>query len=514
MRPTNFDGTPSEPLDKQLAFLAAAQFHAARHPKEPCEVLYGGAGGGGKTIALLLAALQYVDLPNYAAIIIRRNRKDMTQPGGILDVAHKWLRPMNVSWNGSDFIYEFPSGAKIKFGYLRGPDDIKQFDGPEYQFIGFDEVTQFEDVDMYTHLFSRLRQIEGMNVPPRVYSATNPGNDGEMWVMNRFPIDSPTEDVGPYYIPASMWDNHKIDREAYERALRRQNPLQCDRILNGVWGAAAGMAFPEYTPETHLFNLEQVGWPAGIPEEWDRYEAMDHGTQNPTSWILNLVDHQQNTIAADHYHEPGDVADHAVEIKRRREAWWAVEGRTQLAIAPPDIRDDRGLGADEDGKRINVETWYQKRGINFVTAQRGRVAGYTAIRERMKLDKERQYPSWHPRAGEYGSPALFFADHCEQLIAAVRLAPVERAGKKHAGNAIAASWEERMGHAMASLRYGCNTYDRETIGASAEPELATGPTRGVAGWPNWTPEEDLRLAREEAYRRAFRAHNSARRRRR
>jgi len=33
------------------------------------EVLFGGSAGGGKSDALLMAALQYVDVPGYAAIL-------------------------------------------------------------------------------------------------------------------------------------------------------------------------------------------------------------------------------------------------------------------------------------------------------------------------------------------------------------------------------------------------------------------------------------------------------------
>jgi hypothetical protein len=35
-------------------------------------VLYGGGAGGGKSIALMMAALMYVDVPDYNAIIMRR----------------------------------------------------------------------------------------------------------------------------------------------------------------------------------------------------------------------------------------------------------------------------------------------------------------------------------------------------------------------------------------------------------------------------------------------------------
>ena len=40
------------------------------------QIGYGGAAGGGKSEALLMAALQYIDTPSYAALLLRRSFRD------------------------------------------------------------------------------------------------------------------------------------------------------------------------------------------------------------------------------------------------------------------------------------------------------------------------------------------------------------------------------------------------------------------------------------------------------
>ena len=55
------------------------------------EAFYGGAGGGGKSDALLMAALQYADVPGYHALIVRRNLPDLAMPNALMDRAHAWL---------------------------------------------------------------------------------------------------------------------------------------------------------------------------------------------------------------------------------------------------------------------------------------------------------------------------------------------------------------------------------------------------------------------------------------
>src|SRR2546423_14589465 len=62
------------------------------------EAFYGGAAGGGKSDALLAGALQYVDVPGYAAILFRRTYTDLALPGAIMDRSHEWLRGTDATW--------------------------------------------------------------------------------------------------------------------------------------------------------------------------------------------------------------------------------------------------------------------------------------------------------------------------------------------------------------------------------------------------------------------------------
>jgi len=72
---------PHTPFPQQAAFLLLPHR----------EVLYGGAAGGGKSDALLMAALQYVDVPGYRALLLRRTFADLALPGALMDRAETWL---------------------------------------------------------------------------------------------------------------------------------------------------------------------------------------------------------------------------------------------------------------------------------------------------------------------------------------------------------------------------------------------------------------------------------------
>jgi len=189
--------------------------------------------------ALLMCALQYVDVPGYAAIIFRRSYADLVKPGALIDRALTWLAPWiaskEVRWVEKEKKFEFPSGAILQFGYMETANDRFNYQGGEYQFVGFDEVTHILEV-CYTYMFSRLRRLRGFNVPLRVRAASNPPDDGDNaeWVYNRF-VNPETKKPHVVFIPAGMDDNPFLDRESYEESLEELDPVTRARLRDGIW---------------------------------------------------------------------------------------------------------------------------------------------------------------------------------------------------------------------------------------------------------------------------------------
>jgi len=198
------------------------------------EAFFGGAAGGGKSDALIMAALQYVDIPGYAAILFRKTYTDLSLPGAIMSRAEEWLAGTDAKWNDNDKEFTFPSGAKLTFGFLQRPKDKFRYQSAEFQFVGFDELTQFEEDD-YLYLNSRLRRPDSgplSSVPIRARAAANPGGSGHVWVKKRFVDGRSPERV---FIPSRLEDNPHLDQETYEQSLSLLDPITYAQYRHGDW---------------------------------------------------------------------------------------------------------------------------------------------------------------------------------------------------------------------------------------------------------------------------------------
>lgn len=213
------------------------------------EALFGGAAGGGKSVAILLAALQYAEEPGYAALILRRTYKQLAKADSILTKAKDWLLPLapRVKWNGDDHKFTFPSGATIEFGHMEREESKYNYQGGAWAFCGVDEATQFTE-PMLAYPRTRLRRPAGSLMPIRWRGASNPGGVGHDYVKARYVKDDrgrdPTTEDRRFF-RATIADNPHVDRADYATQLRDSgvDPLTLSQLLEGDWDAIAGGRF-------------------------------------------------------------------------------------------------------------------------------------------------------------------------------------------------------------------------------------------------------------------------------
>lgn len=259
---------PNEPTPKQAEFLLMPDR----------EVLYGGAAGGGKSQALLMAAAQYVEVPGYSALLLRRSYTDLSLPGALMDRAEDWWSGTSARWDDKTKTWHFPSSATITFGYLETERDKFRYKSAEFQFIGFDELTQFSETQ-YRFLFSRLRRLKGVKIPIRMRAGTNPGDVGHEWVATRFVHGVKA------FIPAKLDDNPYLDREEYVQSLMELDPITREQLLHGDWSVrdSGGIFRREWFEIVSEYPRD-----AQLVRYWDLAATESRSRRDP-DWTVGLL---------------------------------------------------------------------------------------------------------------------------------------------------------------------------------------------------------------------------------
>jgi len=145
------------------------------------EVFYGGQAGGGKSFALIIDALRYVNEAGYKAIIFRRTYDDLSE---LINMAREIYIPCGAKYSEQRHEFRWPNNATIFFRHLLHLKHIYSHQGKQYDYIGFDELPQFPKL-AYTYLFSRLRGTNP-NIKRYMRGTGNPDGEGLLWVKNRF----------------------------------------------------------------------------------------------------------------------------------------------------------------------------------------------------------------------------------------------------------------------------------------------------------------------------------------
>jgi len=150
----------------------------------PADVLImGGAAGCGKTFALLLDPIRHFNKKGFAAMIFRREMVQVMNPGSLfekaIDLYTSLPSPLIPDVTIQPPAFKFPAGSSLQFGHIQRNLDVRKYQGAELAYIGFDELTHFEQ-EQFIYLLSRNRTTCGIR--PYIRASTNPQGSG--WVKD------------------------------------------------------------------------------------------------------------------------------------------------------------------------------------------------------------------------------------------------------------------------------------------------------------------------------------------
>ena len=268
--------------------------------------IYGGAAGGGKSWALKLDALRGINDPNFRGVMFRRVTTNLTNQGGLVDESRRVFGPHGELVTSPRIEWRFPSGATIQMSHLQHEKNKEDHKGAQYTFIGFDELTEFTETQIW-YLLSRNRSPESQ-FRPWMRATTNP--DADSWVRDLirwwldddgYPIPERSgfirwfvkdgdelrwletqEDLDEVqargllpmsftFIAASLHDNRALmDKDPqYLGRLQALDSVERAKLLGGCWNVSHkdGMFKRHKIGMRHSINASDL--PAGI--RWVRY---------------------------------------------------------------------------------------------------------------------------------------------------------------------------------------------------------------------------------------------------
>ena len=262
------------------------------------EGFFGGAAGPGKTETILMYPLVHgwYRHPNFKGIILRRTFPDLERE--IISRSHEYFPLTGAVYNESKHRWRWPWGAILQFGHAEHEKSIKNYDGVEYNYVGWDELTHFTE---FQYLYLSLERCRSSvpDLPAVVRSGSNPGNIGHSWVRKRFVeparegsviIREKVRDITGrevenkrIFIPAFATDNPTLLKNDPNYLARMEMLPEAERRakIYGDWWTFAGQVFREFRNE-HFpgepSNAIHVGPQVSIPEWWPRFYHLDWGT--------------------------------------------------------------------------------------------------------------------------------------------------------------------------------------------------------------------------------------------
>ena len=398
--------------------------------------LFGGAAGPGKSMALLMeTVVQAWEHPGANTLLLRRTFPELEQ-SLLLYFRREVPRELYRTFNESKHLVEWWNGSTTRFGYCQHENDVYQYQGAEFLFIGIDELTLFT-LRQWQFLTSRNRcPLPGSFAC--MAAATNPGNIGHAWVKSLW-IDKEAAagmehaeqyDPSDYdFIAARVWDNPiYAGDEAYLKTLRSLPSHLKRAFLDGDWDVFAGQYFDRFSPATHVVRAETIDWKPW----WPRWISIDWGFEHPAAayWHATVpADQKPPTAGWENPRTDGGTTGSRVVTYREfvtrrtppRELAQKIVERTirerSDRLLPRAARDSTDRGAEEkiDAIYLSPDAFARRTDEASIADQMGDVFAGAGFPRPIPADDDR-VSGWMLMYQMLDAREWLLTDNCAELI--------------------------------------------------------------------------------------------------
>ncbi len=368
------------------------------------ELLYAGPAGTGKSRCLLeRLALMAFKYPGMKGLIVRKTALSLSSTA--LATWREFVVPEAMAAGAVTYYggsrqepaqYRFSNGSRIMLGGMDKPTKIMS---SEYDICYAQECIELTLED-WESIITRLRN--GKTPYQMIMGDTNPSTP-QHWLKKRAEegklllLDSRHED-NPVLFET---DGTRTPRgEAYMTALDGLTGVRYLRLRRGLWVAAEGLIYEEWSEAVHLVNKFVP------PREWSRYWVIDFGYSNP--FVLQCWARDPDGrlyLYREIYRSRRLVEDHTRDILDIVAPVGGQYTRAELDTCEADSgRAERGLNHTQCGHRVWSEprpqaiicdhdaedraTFEKHSGMSTMPANKSVAEGLQAVMSRLRLQPD------------------------------------------------------------------------------------------------------------------------------
>lgn len=383
--------------------------------------VYIGPVGSGKTeiICIQSILLSHYYLPNNALIgrqtypeLRDTTRKRFMEicPPELIDT-----RNTSIPESGGGGHVAWKAGGRTMFRHLDTMSDL-EFGSLDLGYAAIDEITETpqRSFDMLEARAGRHWKAAHLTPEKFPYSPVFGGGNpaGHDWVWKRF-FDETRDDVTKRmyqgFQPEPRENERNLPPGYYDTIALGKPDWWVRRYIRGELSALEGLVWPNFDEQLHVLP------DLPVPKEWLRYTGHDHGRRNPTACLWVAVDYDGFILVYREYEVSGPTPpEHAAAILAREQR---QGDKIAERYADPSMFSKTIPGSA--GKWHAVADEYADCGLEMLPGNNAQQPTLDRVGALLWADPQRQFPDWHPRAGQKGSPRLFFAASCRKTIEAV-----------------------------------------------------------------------------------------------
>lgn len=404
------------------------------------ECLYEGTRGPGKTDALLMDFLQHVGRgfgPEWRGILFRREYKELAD---IIKKSKKWFWQIFPSAkfleSNSDLKWRFPDGEELLFRYAKKEEDYWDYHGHEYPWIGFEELTTWEDDAFFLSMASVCRSSHP-GMPRKIRATANPWGRGHHWVKKRFidigpPGTIAQDDQGRQRvrIRGTIWENpHLLDNdpEYLKNIFGQKDENKRLAWAEGRWDIVGVGGFFSSFWDADKQVIPRFKVPAG----WEIKTSFDWGSSKPASLGVWAIANGEQPEGVNLYFPRGSIirVDELYTVRKDRHG--EVEPNTGMNYTAEKLGEliaekikqvegyhhqvtegvaDPSIWTEDGGDSLyqKIQEGAKKKGVrlNWYRADNSRATGWDTMKEYLSS-------SLRNRPEE---PGMWIMEHCLQFI--------------------------------------------------------------------------------------------------